>query len=366
MAEDASVMHRDFPRWHAAVEVGHDTERRNARWATVHAIAQAADDSMVEALVRLAFGTRQPPPPPAMSKIHEAYREADDTFDPSNATREMQVFAGATLAVLIEPSKERAAVAALSVVTASMEGGRATQLPMDLPMLAKAAIEQLADAERKRPSLGALISAEPPKFDIEASITKLKEQQNYEVLVQAFNSIANATRAALKVLATRQANATRGIDRFIQVQDEELQMLWWLIGGRSTDLDCAFDAVPADAQPLVFAKELADYTAFLPGPRSIKSLLSRAGLKERKKLSIATAIAAANPDWLTSLAGKNDPSPVTQPIHFAIKRHLEVGGGDTWVPNWAAVVGVDAARTFSALSLGTLFYRERLLASSCE
>jgi len=32
------------------------------------------------------------------------------------------------------------------------------------------------------------------------------------------------------------------------------------------------------------------------------------------------------------------------------------------VPNWAAVVGVDAARQFSPLSLGTLFYRERLLA----
>lgn len=366
MAEEASAMHRDFPRWYAAVEVGSNVERRDARWATVQSLADTADASMVEELVRLAFNTKSRPSRTGLDKIHAAYRQADDTFDSSNTAREMQVLAGATLAVLLEASEESAAIAALSVVTASMEGRRATQLPMNLPVLAKAAIERLADAERKRPSLGTLISVEPPKFDIEASIAKLKEQPNFEVLAQIFSSTANATRTALKVLATRQTNATRAIDRFIQVQDEELQMLWWLIGGRSTDLDCAFDAVPADAQPLVFAKELADDTSFLPGPRSINALLTRAGLKERKKLNIATAISAADSAWLTSLVGDSDPSPATQPIHFGIKRHLEVGGGETWVPAWAAIVGVDATCSFSALSLGTLFYRERLRASSYE
>jgi len=360
MPDEAPVMHRDFPRWHAAVAVGNETEHRNARWAAVHAIAEKADASMVEALVRLTFATKQLPSARTLSKIHEAYREADDSFDPSSAAREMQVLAGACLAVLLEANGDSAAIAALSVATASLGGGRTAKLPMDLPVLAEAAIERLADANRERPSLSGLISAEPPKFDFEAAVTKTKEQ-NWESIGQAFTLVGTSMRAALKALATRQTNATRAVDRLIRVQDEELQMLWWLTGARSIDLDCAFDAVPAAAQPLVFAKELADDTAFLPGPRSIKPLLSRAGLKERKKLTVAAALAAADATWLSSLPDESDPSPVTQPIHFAIKRHMEAGGGDTWVPNWAAVIGVDAGRQFSTLSLGTLFYRERLL-----
>lgn len=361
MADETPVMHRDFPRWHAAVAVGNDTDLRDARWAAVHALAEKADASMVEALVRLAFATKQAPSGHALSKLYEAYREADDTFDSSSAAREMQVLAGACLAVLLEASGDSAATAALSVATSSLAGGRTAKLPMDLPALAEAAIERLADANRERPSLSSLINSESPKFDFEAAATKAREA-NWEAVGQAFTLAANSVRKATQALATRQANATRAIDRFIQVQDEELQMLWWLTGARSVDLDCAFDAVPANAQPLVFASELADSTAFLPGPRSIKPLLTRAGLKERKKLTLAATIGAASSTWLSTVVGEGDPSPVTQPIHFAIKRHLEAGGGDTWVPNWAAVVGVDAARQLSTLSLGTLFYRERLLA----
>ena len=240
MADKAPVMHKDFPRWYAAVVVGDDAQVRAGRWAAVHTITQGADAPMIEGLVRLAFA----------------------------------------------------------------------QLPMDLPALAEAAIERLADANRTRPSLNALVRAEAPKFDFETAATKAKES-NWEAVGQAFTLAANSVRTAITALAARQASATRAIDRFIQVQDEELQMLWWLIGGRSVTLDCAFDAVPADAQPLVFASELADNTASFPGPRSIRPLLTRAGLKERKKLTLAAALGATPATWLEPLVGESNPSPVT-------------------------------------------------------
>ena len=361
MGEQGPVMHRDFPRWYAAVAVGDNASRCNARWAAVHAIAQGADAPMMEALIRLAFATKQPPSSHAVNKLHDAYREADDTFDPRQAAREMQVLAAAILAVLFEGDGDIAAAAALNVAAASFAGARSTKLPMDLLGLAEGALERLSDANRTRPSLSSTLNAEVPKFDFEAAGTKAKEQ-SWEAVAQAFTLAANSTRTALKALVTRHVNATRAIDRFIQVQDEELQMLWWLTGRRSADLDCPFEAVPSNAQPLVFAKELADATACLPGPRSIKPLLSHAGLKERRKVTIAGALGAADADWLTAILDEADPSPVTQPIHFAIKRHLEAGGGATWVPNWGAVVGVEGDRQFSSLLLGVLFYRERLLA----
>ncbi len=169
MADEAPDMHKDFPRWYAAVAVGDDGQLRAGRWAAIHTITQGADAPMVEGLVRLAFATKQPPSSQTLTRIHQAYREADDTFDSNHVGREMQVLAGATLAVLMEANGDSAATAALSVATAVLTGGRTTQLPMDLPALAEAAIERLADANRTRPSLNALMSSEAPKFDFETA-----------------------------------------------------------------------------------------------------------------------------------------------------------------------------------------------------
>ena len=138
-------------------------------------------------------------------------------------------------------------------------------------------------------------------------------------------------------------------------------MLWWLVGQRSFDYYCAFEDVPGEAQPLVFASELADETNFLPGPPSIAGILSRAGLKEGKMVSITRAINTAKPEWLKDALGEQEVSPVATPVHEAIKRQLETGAGDAWIAGWAASTGVDRDYKLSALTLGNLFYRERLL-----
>jgi hypothetical protein len=56
-----------------------------------------------------------------------------------------------------------------------------------------------------------------------------------------------------------------------------------------------------------------------------------------------------------------EPSPLSTPLHAAIKRQLETGAGEAWVPGWAASTDVDATHTLPSLILGELFYRERLL-----
>src|SRR5436309_8856568 len=114
------AMHKDFPRWYAAVAVGGDTERRAARWAAVHSLAENADISTVEALVRLAFSTtRHPADSRYLLEVHETFRSTDDSFDPKNAIRELQVLAGASLWLLCERNDDIGAAAALSVTTAA-------------------------------------------------------------------------------------------------------------------------------------------------------------------------------------------------------------------------------------------------------
>jgi hypothetical protein len=362
MDASATPVHQDFARWYGAVSIDNDVQRRQARWDGLLSIVKAPSRAMVEALVRLAFGTRAEPDSSALQAIREAFKSADDTFEMSGNKRELQILAAACLAILMEGAGDgHAAAAALAITTAAMGSARSPDLPMDLVALAEAAIVRRASENRQRPSLCTLVSSDVPKFDFEKAAAKVREQPNWEGVIAGFALAADATRQTMKALALRQTRSISAAEDFIRIQDEELQMLWWLTGLRSEDYASAFDAIPLEAQPFVFASDLASGTAVLPGPPSLKAVLSRAGLKERKKLTIVTAVNAPKPDWLRRLVEGADLSPVSTPLHFAIQRQLETGPGEAWVAGWAAATGIDAAHALPRLTLGELFYRERLL-----
>ena len=297
----------------------------------------------------------------AIAERLEGLKAADDTFEMSGNDRELQVLAAACLTLLMEREGLVGAFAAIAATTAGIGGARKPDLPMDLAALGEAAILRCGEATRQRPSLGTLDPNDMTKFTFEKASAKVREQFSVENVATAFALAADETRAVMRRFVENESARVSQIGRFLRVQDEELQMLWWLTGRRSWDYDCAFDAIAVDAQPLVFGNELADSTEFLPGPRSVKAILSRAGLMERKKLSIPTAVNAADSKWLQTLIGEADPSPVSTPLHATIKRQLETGAGEAWVAGWASSTGVSATHALSALALGDFFYRERLL-----
>ena len=81
-----------------------------------------------------------------------------------------------------------------------------------------------------------------------------------------------------------------------------------------------------------------------------------------KKLVVSEAINGADPRWLEKVVNGLEPSPITQPIHFGIKRKLETNDNQAWITNWSAVTGLKPDISLTALELALLFYRESLLA----
>jgi len=219
-------------------------------------------------------------------------------------------------------------------------------LPMDLDALAETSIARIAESQRTRPIR-----------------TKLTLKRSKDALAQ-FD--AAGVSSAFDRAAEAINSAFASSDKFIAIQDEELDMLWWVLNERSDDLGRGFKDLPAKAQPLILAKELAHATAFCPGPRSVKGLLSRCGLKDSKKIIIADAVNECDLDWLTALPMPAPLSPLAHPIHAAVARRIETGDKTTWVASWATTAGLDEKQSLSALSLGNLFYREQLLAIFTE
>lgn len=364
MAEENPIapLHPSFANWYAEVAVGDAVERRQARWRAVKLLLSKADRSLVEGLVRLAFKTKQSPSADVVQRFTAAFQEMDEAFAWDGHAREIQILAGILLALLMEEGGDEAATCAIAVLTTASLNARRADVPPDLVGLAQRASQVMAEAARKRPDLVGMASVDVSKLDFSKPAAKVKETNNWEAVAEAFTLAGEVTKAYVQRLASRQRDIIWKVSDFIAIQDEELQMLWWLTGRHCTALDCAFESIPSAAQPLMLACELAAMTTVLPGPASVKGLLSRAGLSERKKLRLPEIVNATDDAWLQRTFDDVVPSPVTMPLHFAIKRQMETGKGEAWVAGWAATTGLDAARQASSLAWGELFYQERLLA----
>ena len=269
--------------------------------------------------------------------------------------------AGSCLLALMHDTSSLAAVTALAVTTASFSSARKARLPVDVCACADQTIERLGQSRRERTPLVEATPYDPPADTLPDAMQTYLDSRDDDALAGALGSVTDQLRHVAASAVAHCEDRIRLVNHRLLMQDEELQMLWWLVGQHSWDLARAFARVPATFRALVFAKELADHTEFLPGPPSIGALLSRAGLANTKRMRVSTAIEAAPRQWLGRLLLDVDPSPVSTPLHFGIKRKLEADEEEVWIPLWTGMTDIPRTCSLTPLGLATLFYRERLL-----
>ncbi|KHA77240.1 hypothetical protein NC77_20335 [Janthinobacterium lividum] len=329
-----------------------------ARLEGINVIAKTYSKAQVEALIRLAFSTNRAPSSAEVEKIRQVFTEADDTFPQAGNNLELQILAAACLIHMMEINQSPSIVALFINATSCAEI-RKPKLPMDLITRANSTLSKRSEINRKRTAINTDFP-ELESADLSVAVKAVRDQQNWEGVATAIEEVESVIDATFDEYSSHLKLIFELVNADLTKKDEELDMLWWLTGQRSGDLDCAFDAVTADAQPLIFAKELADLTTVRPGPSSIQALLSRAGLKDKKKIKLAVAVNAVSSEWMQQYFRDVDYSPVTTPIHYALQRRLE-NEGEEWAAGWASVTGISAEQSLSPLALGLQFYRERIL-----
>jgi hypothetical protein len=153
MAEstNATTMHPDFPRWYREVSVEENRDRIAHRWTGVSKLVADMNLNDAEALLRLVYRAKLRPTADSMARIRKFFKDADDLFDMQGNDREIEVLAGAALAVLLESDADTVAEIALAITTTVLEGTRVAQLPMDLDALAETSIARIAESQRTRP-----------------------------------------------------------------------------------------------------------------------------------------------------------------------------------------------------------------------
>ncbi len=350
-------MQADFYNWYSSMELNGDETTRSARWMQVQAVAKTPTKSTLESLTRLTFRTK-------LSEYDTSAVRSMFTSDTCRAPGdpELHLLAAATLASIMKRLDATAAKVAIFVLTASCAGQRELHQPMDLVALAADALTHLAETARRRPSL----EIEKPvvtQVDVKG-LTEAVATPDLEGIHAGLSAMASVVNKALAAIVTRYRGFESAIQEYVRVQDEELDVLWWLHGEHCEISNSSFQEVPDSERPLLFACELAGLTRVLPGPPAVNSLLSRAGLDDKTTITIPEAVQALPVHLLAKVLPEEaieKVSVTTTPILDAIRRRQEVDGRDAWAQTWAAVCGLGADTELPALRLAEAAYRELLL-----
>jgi hypothetical protein len=347
-------MHPNFADWYQPVTFGHDRDTLELRWKGVEAAVEDLDVSQELELVRFVYG-RPPESPDFMDVFRKYFKDNDPTFKSSGNDRELQVLAGCVLAILcIEDYNTKVSVAILTASTCQI---RDLKVDIGLVRMATDRVKRAGIDARKRPSIvkSQILSCNET---LEEEIQRLNDQPNCPTSIAVLQQIGPIQKIANEEIMLLQ--------KVLNIQDEELQMLWWVIGGWSDMWEKTFTNIESNARPLLLAKEAASMTDQIFESPSLKALFSRVHIGIDTKLTIPETVNSCGTEYLKMLAPRNTLCTTIFPLHSAIVRALETNGGSGWITNWSRISDIGKKTQFSSIDLAVQFYRELKLMNSNE
>ncbi len=354
-------MKNDFSRWFSSMSFQEDASFTDQRWNAITGFLEGAvNTGRLALLARLAFHLKQPMGSPEVAELRNVL--AGGATPPGDG--ELSLLSASTLAVAMDfDTSSGAALAATVVTCTACAGQRELRQPMDLVGMSDNTLRHLAETSRRRPSIAQAKLVTPT-----VEMPDLSEMMNsfQQASVQsALQSVVTATNKAIGAMARRQREFEVAVQKFVNIQDEELDILWWLEGKHCFELGTDFlDTLP-QYRPLAIPHELASLTKVLPGPPAIQSLLSRTGILLAEPQSIPEAVQCMPIDWLGKTIESLEVGCVSAsltPILFGMLRRQEVEGSDKWIDVWCAATGLSREAKLEPMQLAVAAYREFSLA----
>jgi hypothetical protein len=310
-------LHPKFSGWLQAAQITPPGDAIRRWWAGVSELP--VDRQNIVSLARLAY--RVDPEPAAEARLVATMQKHDGGY--IDAPIASSVIAAARLVVAIEEADERlASLAALAVVCAHSAGLRRQSCLDDVAARAETSLNELS-----------------------------------------------GNRADWNYLRTGESDDDNDVELLRQVVGvlaEESNMLWWLFGDTSRDSNERFGNIAEEVIPFVAAKELADLTVSVPGPRAVAAFADRACRSGRKdhatQVDVATAIGALPAAWRDKAIGLWKDKPVLPlcPIAKSITASV-TARGKQWPTEFSRATGWARNAKLPGAKLALLTYREFLL-----
>lgn len=354
----------DFlPEWYRMASIEPDVEILNKRREGINNHVSAMDKQSVFEIVRLFFkkGLKYNE---SIDSFRSAFRDVDEIFPLRNNNLELQILAGASILNCIESNHKHSINAALATLCANFQNADTMSIVDEVRNASAKYLDEQSIKSRKRDNL--------PQINLElipdALKTNLRNSFSYETVQPIIEMLEKSLKQSIK---TTKKSLTI-FEKSLMAQEEEADILWWLLGEHSNDLKCSISKLKRSASTIIIAKELADKTRIIPGPISIDAFIDKSIQKSKKQkntsITLKEAINDTPLDWRSNLISEKDFDEVEDlcPIHFAIKRSVESGDKSSWIVSFEKNIGIKADASISPLELSLQAYREFLLIENIQ
>jgi len=342
------MVEESLARWLHAVELVPGSERQQAIASAAKSYASSPKASDPRDMVPLAH--RVPDAVSAYETLFAAMTAADSTFGCAIGELETRLIAGAFVAAIMERNAAAASTAAYLVLNAGAIG--LTSEVADLPTLATESLARRAEAVRSRRQIQSTV-------DISIDAVPAFEEDGNPATHEEVRLLRDASVASFEATAKSVESLVNQVSARLRASDEELDLLWWCVSGRSERLGGVDWTSVNDVglASIAAAFEMSDLLVFTPHPPSAELLLARIlGPHSNKKVSLQGAVnAARKSDFSVELEGHQ-----LLPVLSSLREHAELGGDQAWkasVKRWS----IDPSRNWTGLELAAECLRELMI-----
>ena len=320
------------------------------------------DVHMAINLTRLFF---ELPVPGGTDWFRNAFSEADPSFSLIDNAREASVLAGGLLEAAIEDGK---VFAGLAVLTASFGGQRAPSVQVELVPHARASLLKLAVSRKSVVTLAPAGILNPAPTKLGAQFEVLAATPDLNQLIQLVPAVGAESSELVKTLASQVATVVRPAVAQIEQLKEEINMLWWHIGGWSNLIDSALKDFELPMAAALSAIDLADLCKASVGVAAAQPILSRSiadGRNALTQISILDLLSSAKDHDLRKLKINTKIKSVQDicPILASLDSFIDNADIPSWREDFEKRAGVSLETKLDALVFAMQVYRERLLLS---
>ncbi len=299
-------------------------------------------------------------------KFHEYFNSFDSGFPLQGSHNEMMVLAGITIGTILSEESERADLVALTARCLSFQGEFSDVVVPDVLEETSRYLEKRATKLRTR--------AEAPSIDM-PSFSDLNEKAKGLASIPAnqpatlLGEIGETLLDRVNVFMKRVVDAMNAQIEADAARDEEIDIMWWLVGA-----SCRFDNMPFKGKTipevcLTSALDLANLTKLGVAPLGANAYLDGilrgvAPNFDSTTVTIGETIDSTNMRW-RDYSLKNAPNSVIEaqghivPIVYGIKQSC--AAERTWKGSYAESIGVSADQAFHPLRVAIQLYMELLL-----
>lgn len=363
--EECTVeMHNLYSDWLRPTDINIDREDLKRRWAST---VDLRDDTLYKnnikrwELVRAALGTSLIDDS-SEHWFRQAFKARDEIFKmtPGSNDNEISNLAAATLACCLEDDGDSDAARcslATCILTASFFSARRFFGGANLIQQSDAVLSEFGGRIRAR------ISPASPSMNLSLRKPTLELVDNIEH--GDLDSYKKAMNGILKELQFLLGSADRNVKEYVEhvdsqtsIQDEELEILWWLFGGKSQILNRPFTEINQFQLIVIAGIEISRKTKIETELPSIKGLLIKLGVDSAEEVSFKSIIESTK-EIADSILTEDRYCPLLTPTLFALSITRE---SSSWQKAWERATGLKVNILSKASDWGVQIYRESLIA----